>query len=142
MRRVISRVSLPSNVRCIFRKALSKASKSSSGSTNFPSRWRSRAGQTAQDRRHGLRAGPISRDDKLKNESSTLAFHLAYERQLTTENDNLSYLLRPSRQRVKYLLVRGLCGARGHHSMSHSLLSCSTLSCEFPKRKETFVIQV
>lgn len=25
--------------------------------------------------------------------------------------------------------------------MSHSLLSCSTLSCEFPERKETSVIQ-
>jgi hypothetical protein len=74
--------------------------------TNFPSCWRrieEQSGQTAQDRRHGLQAGPISRDDKLKN---GLAFHLAYERQLST-NDSFSYLLRPSLQRVEGLLVRG-----------------------------------
>ena len=71
---------------------------------------RSRAGRDAQDRSLGLQAGPILRDDKLKNGSSLLALHLARTRQLTTAHDKTFLaFLRPSCQRVEDLLVRGLC---------------------------------
>jgi hypothetical protein len=63
---------------------------------------RSRAGQTAQDRSHGLRVGPISCDDKLKNGPVHWLFHL------TMENDNFSLLPQTKYPEGEGVLVRGL----------------------------------
>ena len=133
---------LPSNVRYIFRKALlTPPSKVFTGQQiafhHVGDALRSRAGQTAQDRSHGLRAGPILCDDKLKNGSRPRAFpsYKGGRQTFLTSSDQAA------RER-KACQFAAFMWARGRHYMSHPLLSCYTLSCEFPKRKETSVIQV